>query len=70
MPKHIVHGAPPTDGLVSGDPIDNLTGTKGHPSSKGIVKAAPDAIKSLSGDDFTDSQPSGGVNVKSGQGSI
>lgn len=70
MPQHIVHGAPPTDGLNAGVPMENLTGTKGHPSSQGIVKAAPAAIKSLSADSFTDSQPSGGVDVKSGQGPV
>ncbi len=68
MPE--IKGVPPASGVPSVSPSDNLTGTKGHPSSRDIVKASPDAIKSLSGDGFTEAQPSGGVNVKSGQGPI
>ena len=70
MPDHIVKGAPPADGLSAGVPAENLTGAMEHPTSKDIVKGAPAPIKSVSADSFTTDQPSGGENVKSGQGPV
>jgi hypothetical protein len=61
-------GSPPQ--IMGGGAMPREVQNMPHASSMNIVKGSPDAIKSVSSDDFTTSNPRNKADVKSGQGPI